>query len=68
MLRVVVKQAPMGNTGKISTWCLGQANRKIRIAVRFFFLLLLGQECVMKPFLSLYLGVEEFGWCESESQ
>lgn len=36
MLRVVVKQALTENIGKINTWCLGQADRKIRIVVRFF--------------------------------
>lgn len=30
MLRVVVKQAVMENIGKINTWCLGQADRKIK--------------------------------------
>lgn len=31
-----MKQALIENIGKVNSWCLGQADRKIRIIVRFF--------------------------------
>ena len=52
----------MENIGKINAWCLGQADRKVRVVVVCFFSLqLLKQGCVMKLLPSFHLGLGEFG-------